>query len=194
MKDNYYSGFEMEQHIHPLQGGRKIIYVRVGLEKENGHFRNQTKDHYLTTCLLAGELSRMGADVKTDDYGTGQLADVVAKFTIKQPDDSVLIKNIAFEYERKDSHTKEQLIEKRERLLAKEQDGKPVFNAVIFFADWEYYPELREAVGADFAVQRGKKLKAKIDELLVQRTENPPVLIPMIEEQNHDNTDCAVVL
>jgi len=36
---------------------------------------------------------------------------VVAKFTIKQPDDSVLIKNIAFEYERKDSHTKEQLIQ-----------------------------------------------------------------------------------
>jgi hypothetical protein len=114
---------------------------------------------------LAGELSRMGAEVSTDDYGTDQEADIVAKFTIKQPNALVFKKTVGFEYEVKGSHTKDRLIEKRERLKAKKQDDKPVFDDVVFFVANDYLKDAKEALGPEFVVQRGALLKEYISKL-----------------------------
>jgi hypothetical protein len=171
LQDNNLPGFTMIRAQHPLEGGRKTVYIRDGLIKENGHVKNQSLDHYVTVCLLAGELSKMEAEVSTDDYGTEQEADIVAKFTIKQPEALVFKKTVAFEYEVKGTHTKEQLIEKRERLKAKKQDEKPVFDDVIFFVANDYIKEAKEALGADFVVQRGALLKEYIEKLKTHNSE-----------------------
>jgi hypothetical protein len=173
-------GYDVEQFTHPFSGGQKTVYVRIGLEKENGHIKNQTKDHYFTVCLLAGELCLMGAKVYLDHYGTDKEADILAVF----PDGRV----IAFEYEVEGSHTREELIKKRKRLLHKKQASDSVISDLIFFSKQDYYPKLREALGVDFAVQRGSKLKAKIDHILesqpLQITEKCSVIIPQLVKQS----------
>jgi hypothetical protein len=180
LQDNNIPGFTMIRAQHPLEGGRKTVYIKDGLIKENGHVKNQTLDHYITVCLLAGELSRMGAEVSTDDYGTEQEADIKAIFKIKQASGLVLQKTVAFEYEVKNSHTKEQLIEKRERLKAQNQDEKHVFDEVIFIVANDYIKEAKEALGADFVVQRGTLLKEYIEKLKSSNSEF--LSVPFAEE------------
>jgi hypothetical protein len=156
-------GYEMEQFDHPFQAGKKTVYIEVGLEKEDGKIRNQSKEHYLFACALAGEGSLMGADASTDDYGTGQEVDV--KLVFNQGTDNEIVIGIEVEIEK--SHTVKQLQEKRDRLLMKKQDGKPEFDYMIFTGSHDYYKStLREAVGPDYSRPRGKRLKDFILELV----------------------------
>ena len=82
----YPNGYEKATVTNPITGKRTVVFYKRNLIKEDGLIKNQTLDHYFTVCLLAGELSRTEAEVSTDDYGTEQEADIVAKFTIKQPE------------------------------------------------------------------------------------------------------------
>jgi hypothetical protein len=152
-------GYEMEQFDHPFQAGKKTAYIEVGLENEDGHIRNQTKEHYLFACALAGECSLMGAVATTDDYGTGQEVDVKLVFNQGTANETVI--GIEVEIER--SHTVKELQEKRDRLLMRKRDGKPEFDHIIFTGTHDYYKTtLRDAVGPDFSAPRGKRLKDKI--------------------------------
>lgn len=152
-------GYEMEQFDHPFKAGKKTVYVEVGLEKEDGHIKNQTKEHYLFACALAGEGSLMGAVATTDDYGTHQEVDV--KLVFNQGTDNETVIGIEVEIER--SHTAKELQEKRDRLLMRKRDGKPEFDHIIFTGTHDYYKTtLRDAVGPDYSAPRGKRLREKI--------------------------------
>ena len=145
----------MEQFDHPFKAGKKTVYVEVGLEKEDGHIKNQTKEHYLFACTLAGEGSLMGAVATTDDYGTHQEVDV--KLVFNQGTDNETVIGIEVEIER--SHTAKELQEKRDRLLMRKRDGKPEFDHIIFTGTHDYYKTtLRDAVGPDYSAPRGKRL------------------------------------
>ena len=54
-------GYEMEQFDHPFQAGKKTVYVEVGLENEDGHIKNQTKEHYLFTCVSSRRMLTNGS-------------------------------------------------------------------------------------------------------------------------------------
>lgn len=152
-------GYEMEQFDHPFKAGKKTVYVEVGLEKEDGHIKNQTKEHYLFACALAGEGSLMGAVATTDDYGTHQEVDV--KLVFNQGTDNETVIGIEVEIER--SHTAKELQEKRDRLLMRKRNGKPEFDHIIFTGTHDYYKTaLRDAVGPDYSAPRGKRLREKI--------------------------------
>jgi len=152
-------GYEMEQFDHPFMAGKKTAYIEVGLENEAGHIKNQTKDHYLFACALAGEGSLMDAVATTDDYGVGQEVDV--KLVFNQGTDNEIVIGIEVEIEK--SHTADQLQVKRDRLLMKNHDGAPAFDHIIFTGTHDYYKStLRDSVGADYSAPRGKRLKEKI--------------------------------
>ena len=156
---------------HPLEGGRKTVYIRDGTN-QGKRTRKEPILRPLCYCVSPGwRALKRWRRKSPDDYGTEQEADIVAKFTIKQPEALVFKKTVAFEYEVKGTHTKEQLIEKRERLKAKKQDEKPVFDDVIFFVANDYIKEAKEALGADFVVQRGALLKECIEKLKTHNSE-----------------------
>jgi hypothetical protein len=174
------SGYSHEQFTHPFMGGKKTIYIKKGLIKEDGnvkipvleelakkqtvHIENQSKEHYLFVYALGGELSLMDAlDVSYSDYGGKQRADldVKLKAPTKQAPDRVI--RIAFEVEMEGSHTVKELQDKRDYLLNLKLDGSPVYDFVIFTSDSNYWETfLADAVGAKHSAPRGKYLLEKI--------------------------------
>lgn len=162
-------GYEIEQFYHPFAGVLKTAYVEVGLEKEDGHIKNQTKEHYLFTYSLGGEICLLDSPhiksikVTGDDYGTDQEADLKVKVELTAGG----VFTMGIEIEMPKTHTAEELQKKRDRLLMKKHDGAPVYDTVLFTAAGEYYKTmLRDAVGAQFAAQRGTNLKTKILKLI----------------------------
>lgn len=172
------NGYEKETVTNPISGKRTVAMYKRSLVQENGHIKNQTKDHYFTCCLLAGELSRMGAEVTLDDYGTDQEADVVAVFKLSDG----TLNTIAFEYETPESHhSKKELVDKRERLKTKKQDEASCFDDVVFIGKHEHMSFLIEAVGADFARQRGSELAEYIANM--KRSNSNVLMLPLIDQR-----------
>jgi hypothetical protein len=171
--------YHFEQFDHPFIGGKKTVYLRNNLEKPDGtvnlfsvpehrkhepHIENQTKGHYEFVYSLGGEISLMDADeVIGDDYGKKTRADLVVRK--KQPDGNVI--SLAIEVEMDGSHTAEELEKKRDFLLDLKQDGKSVYDFVIFTCDHTYYDDfLRDVIGKEHSAPRGKQLKEKISKCL----------------------------
>jgi hypothetical protein len=209
-------GYHFEQFDHPFIGGKKTIYIQDDLEKADGninlptvpehkkhepHIENQTKKHYEFVYALGGEASLMDdvIEVTGDDYGRRQRADLI--ITAKQPSGDVI--KIGVEVEMQDSHTAEELQNKRDYLLGLDKTGKqvrePVCDYVIFTCDHNYYNSfLRDAVGAEHSAPRGQQLKRKILKRISQSkpsvvvvsnkkskkqdTEDSPVSIPYFDE------------
>ncbi len=164
-------GYEIEQFYHPFAGVLKTAYVELGLEREDGHIKNQTKEHYLFTYSLGGELCLLESpDIKSvtvtgDDYGTEQEADLKAVFELA----SGGVFTLGIEIEMPKSHTVEELQKKRDRLLMKKHDGKPVYDMVLFTGAGEFYKTiLRGAVGQNYSAQRGVNLRTKILRLVAE--------------------------
>lgn len=192
-------GWEAATTFHPFTGKRTAILVKAGMIKENGHIYQQTQDHYFTVTLAGGDLAALPqcTEVTFDNWGSdkSQEADVKIKFSIIQSDNTVVERVLGLEYEVEGSHTKEQLIAKRERLLNKKVNGQHVYTDIIFFSNNEYYPFLLEAVGADFACQRGSQLKKRIDDILAEmETCNPVCSNNPLDEQSPENAAAAPVL
>lgn len=176
----YPNGYEKETVTNPITGKRTVALFKRSLVQENGLIKNQTKDHYFTVCLLAGELSRMGGYVTLDDYGTYQEADAVAVFTLANGTK----KTIAFEYETPEcKHSKKELQDKRERLKTKKQGDASCFDDVIFIGKHEFMPFLIEAVGNDFSLQRGNEVFEYIQNM---KTCNSDVPVLPSREQSTD--------
>lgn len=182
-------GYNMEQLDHPFTPGKKTVYLKEGLENEDGEMRiktfdpkekkikikNQSKWHYKFVYSLGGELSLDDWTVTADDYGRKTLSDLDNQ---TQKADLVARKNltpdveicVAVEVEKRGSHTAEQLQTKRDNLLNRKRDGKPVFDAVIFTSDHDYWKSfLRDAVGDEHCAPRGKKLKEKFKTLCEEK-------------------------
>ncbi len=164
-------GYEIEQFYHPFAGVLKTAYIEVGLEKENGHVKNQTKEHYLFTYSLGGEICLLESpDIKNvtvtgDDYGTEQEADLKAVFELTGGG----VFTLGIEVEMPKSHTAEELQKKRDRLLLKKHDGRPVYDTVLFTGAGEFYKTiLRGAVGQSYSAQRGVNLRTKILKLVAE--------------------------
>ncbi len=173
----YPNGYEKETVTNPITGKRTVALYRRSLVQENGHIKNQTKDHYFTVCLFAGELSKMGAAVTLDDYGTDQEADAVAVFTLANGKK----KTIAFEYETPEcKHSKKELQDKRERLKTKKQGDASCFDDVFFIGKHEFMPFLIEAVGNDFALQRGNEVFEYIQNIKTCNSDVP--VLPLNEQ------------
>lgn len=178
------SGWERAKGINPLTGNWTTVYYKKSLIGENGLFKNQTQDHYFSACLLAGELSRKyGAKCTLDDFGkaeyaedgTKQEADVVAVFALPNNRETT----IAFEYETKHHKiSKKALQGKRDRLEAKQMNtsDRYCFDKVIFFAAKDHIEFLTDALGSDYAVQRGTLLDSLIEQKLRNKSEllQPP--------------------
>lgn len=171
-------GYEIEQFYHPFAGVLKTVYIEVGLEKENGHIKNQTKGHYLFTYSLAGEICLLESPyiksikITGDDYGTNEAQEADLKVRVELATGRVF--TIGIEIEMEKSHTVEQLQKKRDRLLMKKHDGAPVYDTVLFTAAGEYYKTiLRDAVGAQYAAQRGVNLKNKILNIIANAAKPP---------------------
>jgi hypothetical protein len=174
----YPNGYEKETVTNPITGKRTVALFKRSLVHETGLIKNQSKDHYFTVCLLAGELSRMGAAVTLDDYGTSQEADAVAVFTLANG----IKKTVAFEYETPESkHSKKELQDKRERLKTKEHNGRACFDDVFFIGKREHVPFLIEALGSDFVLQRGSEIADYIKNI---ETCNSDVLMLRDNEQS----------
>ena len=174
----YPNGYEKATTTNPLTGKRTVIFHKRSLVKEDGHIKNQTQDHYFTVCLLAGELSRVGAYVTLDDYGTEQEADAVAVFTMADGTK----KTVAFEYETQESkHSKKDLQDKRERLKTKKQGEALCFDEVVFIGKHEHMDFLIEAVGRDFSLQRGSEVADYIKRI---QTSNLDLLTLQLIDQN----------
>ncbi|MEN6293339.1 MAG: hypothetical protein ABFD07_15170 [Methanobacterium sp.] len=197
-------GYAWDQLEPPFRRGKKIIYIREGLENNDGDIevktfddkekrikiKNQSKDHYKFVYSLAGELSLMDLVVTPDDYGNRKIegtnlkqqADLIARKI--QADGSEIV--IAFEVEMPKSHTVNELQEKRDRLLAMKHNGKPVFDAVVFTCDNKYWKStVKDAVGEEHSAPRGEQLKNKITEILngkIQATEDENVVSPEIQD------------
>lgn len=178
----YPNGYEKATATNPITGKRTVVFYKRSLVKEDGHIKNQTQDHYFTVCLLAGELSRLGAYVTLDDYGTGQEADAVAVFTLADGTK----KTIAFEYETPESkHSVKDLRDKRENLKTKEQGGRACFDEVIFIGKHEHVEFLIDALGSDFVLQRGAEVADYIQKI---QTCKPDIIgLPLIDQ----NTEAA---
>lgn len=175
------NGYEKARATNPITGKQTVAYYKRSLQKEDGKFKNQTWDHYSTVCLLAGELSRMGAYVTIDhsgnDNGKKQRADVVAVFTL--PDGTK--KTIAFEYETPEcKHSVKDLQDKREDLTTREEAGALCFDDVIFIGKHEYVDFLISALGSDFVLQRGSQVAEYIERM---KTSNSDILkLPFIDQ------------
>jgi hypothetical protein len=176
----YPNGYEKATVTNPITGKRTVVFYKRSLVNEDGHIKNQTQDHYFTVCLLAGELSRMGAFVTLDDYGTSQEADAVAVFTLANGTK----KTIAFEYETPEcKHSKKELQDKRERLKTKKEGDASCFDDVIFIGKHEYIDFLTEALGRDFVLQRGAEVAEYIRNI---KTSNSYVSVLPLEEQSNE--------
>jgi hypothetical protein len=176
----YPNGYEKATVTNPITGKRTVVFYKRSLVNEDGHIKNQTQDHYFTVCLLAGELSRMGAFVTLDDYGTSQEADAVAVFALANGTK----KTIAFEYETPEcKHSKKELQDKRERLKTKKEGDASCFDDVIFIGKHEYIDFLTEALGRDFVLQRGAEVAEYIRNI---KTSNSYVSVLPLEEQSNE--------
>jgi len=111
----------------------------------NGYVLNQSIDHYASVCQLAGILVKAGFAVEINHYND---ADVIA-----QKNGTVY----AFEYERQDTHTKNEIIEKYETHMKHYDD-------VFFICSKENHALIKDAVGKN-AIKRGIQVKNLIDEL-----------------------------
>jgi hypothetical protein len=90
-------------------------------------------------------------------------------------------KTVAFEYETPEcKHSKKELQDKRERLKTKKQSGASCFDDVIFIGKNEYISFLIDAVGGDFALQRGSEVAEYIRK--IQTSSSDVFVLPLAEQ------------
>lgn len=120
--------------------GRITAWVKPGALPEN-----QTLDHFSSVIQIAAQLILNGAD----DIQVNHFTD--ADITFKIGD-----KTHCIEFERIDSHTKDELKNKKFRMQSN-------YEHVIFVCASGYHKKLSGWLGGDFVIQRGQKLLDYLD-------------------------------
>ncbi len=144
--------------------GSSHVYIKNELIKNN-MIENQSPDHYLTVCHLAGNLIMRGAKVTVNHFSD---ADDVAEL----PDGRM----VAFEYQTSGNND-------ANRLMHKRQTNENQYGTVFFVGNSESIPELKKALhDEEIIISRGVNLEKLLDELFNEKPEpktpNPVVLTP----------------
>jgi hypothetical protein len=127
-------------------------FIKTDLIKNN-MIENQTVDHYLAVCHLAGCLIERGIRVTVNHYDD---ADVVAEI----PGSGT----IAFEYQTTGHNDSTTLISKRQKCETK-------YGRMFFIGDKESVPEIKKSLNDDeIVISRGIQLEKLIEELLMTRS------------------------
>jgi hypothetical protein len=129
-------GFESKKAVDCLTGRN----IRVWIQEQQTP-SNQSNDHFVTICRLAGALILAGHEVKINHFD-----DV----------DIVMDGKTAIEYERPGSHSYDEIIKKREAALQKYDD-------VFFVCQTQNYELIKKAVGEGRTIKRGKELQDWIE-------------------------------
>lgn len=142
-------GWQTHSTQDAFTAGKVKTWVKPSIIK-NGHILNQTTDHYMTVVQIAARLLLSGVDDVVIEHHDG--VDVSATIDGEQ---------IAFEYERPGSHTKEELTDKLLR-------GETNHWRCYFIGSTTNEALLKSAVGGHNVVKRGIGLKELIDTLTHQ--------------------------
>lgn len=133
-------GWTRESVANAFGAGMKIAWVRSGALPSN-----QTLDHFVSVCQIAGQLLVSGAeDVQINHFENADITFKIGDITY------------CVEYERMGSHTKDELIEKKFRMQSN-------YSQVKFVCASNYYKKLSGWIGDDFVAKRGKDLQNWID-------------------------------
>ncbi len=130
-------GYESQRGMDCLTGKN----IRVWLKQVP---KNQSDDHFITVCRLAGELIRANHKVKISHFD-----DV----------DILIDDEIAIEYERPGSHTFDEICYKRDEATSK-------YDNIFFVCQAQNYDMIKKAVGEERTIMRGKDLKEFIEKKL----------------------------
>ena len=139
-------GFVAKKIQNPIGVGQIRVWIKSSKLKNN-MVGNQSFDHYATVCIIAGYFAQLEFDVTINHYDD---ADIIV-----EKDNTYL----AIEYERPQSHSEHELVDKKKR--AEKQYG-----SVLFVGQATNIKTIRAAVGTNNAVKRGTELVEYIDQLI----------------------------
>lgn len=132
-------GYESQRGIDCMTGKNIRVWIRAQEKPEN-----MTEDHFITICRLAGELNRVGHEVKISHFDNV---------------DILIDDKIAIEYERPGSHTYDEICYKRDAATLK-------YNEIFFVCQAQNYEQIKKAVGEERTIKRGKDLRDWIEKKL----------------------------
>lgn len=137
--DNF--GWDAHTVIDAITGKKTRVWLK-------SRAANQKVDHYANVARIKSYLIQAGLeDIIINDFD-----DVDLSFQFDG-------KRCAIEYERPGSHTESQLIEKGIR-------AKEKYDNVLFVCQNENYDKLKNTVGADIVVRRGKELVDYLNDMI----------------------------
>lgn len=139
-------GFE-SLSVHKSLGGTGLLRAWYKPEiLDDGNVGAESMDHYATVLQIAGYISKSGAKVTVNHSSD---VDIFVEFgDIK----------LGIEYERPNTHSKDELIEKKMRAESK-------YGKVLFIGTVENIKNLADAVGINNVARRGSQLSETLHEI-----------------------------